>query len=127
MTSLFIKTRSRRSALEKLGAPAKTIAMLAGVLLICAGLIELFTRQVIDDGLLLPVDILVSHFPEQTLAAEEARRFCHGQAVRGAKNCATMQRFRVYQAQTREFLGLADASEDGLLQPVRVMVAPATE
>ena len=66
------------------------------------------------DGLLLPVDILVSHFPEQTLAAEDARRFCHGQAVRGAQNCATMQRFRVYQAQTREFLGLADAGEDGL-------------
>lgn len=88
--------------------------------------IEALPREA-RDGLLLPVDILVSHFPEQTLAAEEARRFCHGQAVRGAENCATMQRFRVYQAQTREFLGLADASEDGLLQPVRVMVAPATE
>lgn len=57
MSSLFIKTRSRRSALEKLGAPAKTIAMLAGVLLICAGLIELFTRQVIDDGLLYELEM----------------------------------------------------------------------
>lgn len=78
------------------------------------------------DALLLPVDILVAHFPEQTLAAEETRRFCHGQAVHQPENCATMQRFRVYEKSTRTFLGLADVKEDHLLHPVRVMVADAT-
>lgn len=35
----------------------KTVAMLAGVLLLCAGLIELFTRHVIDDGLLYELEM----------------------------------------------------------------------
>lgn len=87
--------------------------------------IEALPREA-RDGLLMPVDILVSHFPAQTLAAEDAKRFCHGQPVRQPEKCGIMQRFRVYHAQTQEFLGLADVKEDLLLHPVRVMVAPAT-
>lgn len=76
-------------------------------------------------GLLLPVDVLVAHFPAARLAAGEAARFCHGQAVRAQENCETMLRFRVYHADTQEFLGLADATPQGQLQPVRVMAAQA--
>ncbi|WP_144373090.1 tRNA pseudouridine(55) synthase TruB [Vogesella urethralis] len=75
--------------------------------------------------LLLPVDVLVQHFAEQTLAARDADRFCHGQAVRSGEKCETMRRFRVYREVTREFLGLAEARDDGLLHPVRVCAAPA--
>ena len=87
--------------------------------------IEALPREA-RDGLLMPVDVLVSHFPEQTLAAEDVKRFCHGQPVRQLEKCGIMQRFRVYHAQTREFLGLGDVKEDLLLHPVRVIVAPAT-
>jgi tRNA pseudouridine55 synthase len=75
--------------------------------------------------LLLPIDVLVAHFDEQTLPARDAERFCHGQAVRAPEKCETMRRFRVYREATREFLGLAEARDDGLLHPVRVTAAPA--
>jgi len=73
------------------------------------------------DGLLLPVDVLVSHLPELELPELLAQRFCHGQAVRIGENHAIMTRFRVYHQVSRKFLGLADFREAAMLHPVRLM------
>ena len=79
------------------------------------------------DGLLLPADVLVAHLPEIVLAPEQAGRFRQGQAVRIAEKCETMPRFRVYLAQTREFVGLGEVREPGVLSPLRLVAASAAE
>lgn len=71
--------------------------------------------------LLMPVDVLVSHFPGVMIPTVEADRFCHGQAVRVAQKCETMHRFRIFREEDGAFLGLAEATPQGLLQPVRVI------
>jgi tRNA pseudouridine55 synthase len=75
------------------------------------------------DALLLPPDVLVGHLPAIELPELQAQRFCHGQAVRLEENHAIMSRFRVYRQDSRNFLGLAEAREDALLYPVRLMAA----
>lgn len=76
-------------------------------------------------GLLLPVDILLSHLPEVALGEEDFARFMHGQAVPSLENHVIMSRFRVYREATREFLGLAEVREEGFLHPSRLVVAKA--
>ncbi|TDR82034.1 tRNA pseudouridine(55) synthase TruB [Paludibacterium purpuratum] len=75
------------------------------------------------DALLLPPDVLVQHLPAISLDERQTQHFCHGQAVRIDEKCETMSRFRVYQWQTRKFLGLAEALDGAMLQPVRLMAS----
>jgi tRNA pseudouridine55 synthase len=76
-------------------------------------------------GLLLPIDILVGHLPEVALSEGDFGRFMHGQAVPAQQNHAIMSRFRVYREATREFLGLAEAREEGFLHPSRLVAVKA--
>jgi tRNA pseudouridine55 synthase len=78
------------------------------------------------DALLMPADVLVAHLPEQMLSEEQTDRFCHGQAVRIQENHAIMTRFRVYQLETRKFLGLAEVREPFMLAPARLMASGST-
>ena len=75
------------------------------------------------DALLLAPDVLVQHLPAVSLDDEQSRRFSHGQAVRIDEKCETMLRFRVYRQESRKFLGLAEALDGAVLQPVRLMAA----
>nr|WP_294864994.1 tRNA pseudouridine(55) synthase TruB [uncultured Pseudogulbenkiania sp.] len=79
------------------------------------------------DALLLPMDVLVAHLPEIVLVPEQAGRFRQGQAVRIAEKCETMLRFRVYLTETREFVGLGEVREPGVLSPLRLVAASAAE
>lgn len=79
------------------------------------------------DALLLPPDVLVQHLPAVELSSAQAQSFCHGQSVRTEENHAIMSRFRVYRQDTRKFLGLAEAREGALLQPVRLMAVQTAD
>ncbi|WP_287877036.1 tRNA pseudouridine(55) synthase TruB [Aquitalea sp.] len=78
------------------------------------------------EALLLPVDVLVQHFPVHTLDAASVARFIHGQAVRFAGECARMTRFRVYSDVNAEFLGLAELRDDDMLHPIRLLAVKQT-
>lgn len=73
------------------------------------------------EALLLPVDVLLQHFPAHTLDVSAAARFIHGQAVPFAGECARMTRFRVYSDVNAEFLGLAEVRADDMLHPIRLL------
>ncbi|WP_293760054.1 tRNA pseudouridine(55) synthase TruB [uncultured Aquitalea sp.] len=73
------------------------------------------------EALLLPPDVLVRHLEAVYLPEADAGRFMHGQAVRFPSKCERMLRFRVYSDVTREFLGLAEVRDEGLLHPVRLL------
>ena len=78
------------------------------------------------EALLLPVDVLVQHFPAHTLDAASVARFIHGQAVRFVGECARMTRFRVYSDVDAEFLGLAELRDDDMLHPIRLLAVKPT-
>jgi tRNA pseudouridine55 synthase len=79
------------------------------------------------DALLLAPDVLVRHLPQVELPDHLAGAFCHGQPVRIEENHAIMSRFRVYRQDSRKFLGLAEARENALLHPVRLLAASAAD
>lgn len=71
------------------------------------------------DASLAPADALVSKLPRADLSGAEVARILHGQAVRW--NGAAGERWRLYG--DGRFLGLAGMTEDGWLQPKRLLAA----
>lgn len=69
------------------------------------------------DGLLLPVDALLSGLAEARLDVANAARLSHGQPVRWSGTGGT--RYRTYA--DGEFLGLCLLGEDGWLRPQRLL------
>lgn len=69
---------------------------------------------------LLPLDALLASLPRVDLAAEQARRFSHGQRL--PLRLAPAPRVRVYAPAAR-LLGLASIDEDGALAPRRLLAA----
>ena len=69
---------------------------------------------------LLPADVALADFPAVTLGAEDAQRFCGGQAV-PAEIEAQKGLARVYEAGER-FLGVGELLEEGILAPRRVFL-----
>lgn len=74
------------------------------------------------DACLAPVDSLVQTLPRTDLAAEEAVRVGHGQAIR--RDGVAGGRWRLY-GPDGGFLGLAEQSADGWLQPKRLLSSNA--
>ncbi|MGH8283863.1 MAG: tRNA pseudouridine(55) synthase TruB [Gammaproteobacteria bacterium] len=72
------------------------------------------------DGLLLPVDSAVSHWPEINLGADAAWYFLRGQAVL-VPSAPTIGWLRAYA--DGRFLGLAEVLADGRVTPRRLMNA----
>ncbi|OWY38387.1 tRNA pseudouridine(55) synthase TruB [Xenophilus sp. AP218F] len=77
------------------------------------------------EALLLPMDVLVRHFPDTELDENAAGKFNHGQPVLFAGKYEKMQRFRVYHQANRKFLGLGEARDDGRLHPIRLLAVKA--
>ncbi|OHX14334.1 tRNA pseudouridine(55) synthase TruB [Chromobacterium sphagni] len=77
------------------------------------------------EALLMPADVLVRHLPQTELADGEIGKFMNGQPVLFAEKCEKMQRFRVYHASTRSFMGLGEARDDGRLHPIRLLATQA--
>lgn len=75
------------------------------------------------EALLMPADVLVAHLDNVYLPEVEVVRFLHGQAVRFPEKCEKIARFRVYDVNSRKFLGLAESREDGMLYPVRLLAS----
>lgn len=71
------------------------------------------------DGYLLDADILVGHFPKKDLSEVETGRILHGQDI--ANDGVLTGMVRLYDAQG-QFIGLAEASASGRLQPRRLVV-----
>lgn len=69
---------------------------------------------------LLPADVALADFPAVSLGAEDAQRFCGGQAV-PAEIEAQKGLARVYEAGER-FLGVGELLEEGILAPRRVFL-----
>lgn len=69
---------------------------------------------------LLPADVALADFPAVTLGAEDAQRFCGGQAV-PAEIEAQKGLARVYEVGER-FLGVGELLEEGILAPRRVFL-----
>jgi len=69
---------------------------------------------------LLPADVALADFPAVSLSAEDAQRFCGGQAV-PAEIEAQKGLARVYEAGER-FLGVGELLEEGILAPRRVFL-----
>jgi len=69
---------------------------------------------------LLPADVALADFPAVSLGAEDAQRFCGGQAV-SAEIEAQKGLARVYEAGER-FLGVGELLEEGILAPRRVFL-----
>lgn len=69
---------------------------------------------------LLPLDALLAGLPRVDLAAEQARRFAHGQRL--PLRLPPAPRVRVYAPAAR-LLGLASIDEDGALAPRRLLAA----
>ena len=74
------------------------------------------------DGYLLSTDVLVAHFPEKHLSAEETARILHGQDI--ACDQAYSDKVRLYDDQGC-FIGLAESAEPGRLKPKRLVVSDA--
>jgi tRNA pseudouridine55 synthase len=77
------------------------------------------------DALLLPVDSLLSGWPEVVLEDEAARRFGHGMTVASASGADGPARVYAADAAGRVFLGLA-TREEGWLRPRRLVNAAAS-
>lgn len=73
------------------------------------------------DCLLRPADTLLEELPRLELDEAEAMRFSHGQSVDAAEGHLSA-RLRVYAANGR-FLGIATASSEGLVAPLRLVAA----
>lgn len=74
---------------------------------------------------LLPADIALSRMPKVSVAANDADRFCGGQAISGSdlSNSSGLQGLaRVYATGDR-FLGVGELAEDGSLAPRRVFLS----
>jgi len=71
------------------------------------------------DGYLMSPDVLVAHFPQKNLSATESQRILHGQDVANDGNLTGM--VRLYDAED-QFIGLAEATDEGRLQPRRIVV-----
>lgn len=69
---------------------------------------------------LLPADVALADFPAVSLGAEDAQRFCGGQAV-PAEIEAQKGLARVYEVGER-FLGVGELLEEGILAPRRVFL-----
>ena len=74
------------------------------------------------DGLLLPVDSAVAHWPKAELAGDAAWYFAKGQPV-FVPGAPTAGRLRVYAAQ--RFLGVGEIISDGRLAPKRLLNLPS--
>lgn len=70
------------------------------------------------DELLLPTDTPLQHLAVQPLSEEQVNKFMHGQQLRGFTMSGTV---RVYDAQQSRFLGIAEITPDGALQPKRLL------
>ena len=84
---------------------------------------EAEVRAAIDRGPLLPEDALLSSLPRLDLGAEEALRLGRGQGIERNEACAPGL-VRVY-GPGREFLGMAEVLEAGLIVPRRLRRSPA--
>lgn len=73
------------------------------------------------DTHLLPLDILVDALPEVELDLDSSHYFQQGQGLWQAK-LPTTGLMRVYQAETRLFLGIGSITHDGRLNPKRLAV-----
>lgn len=71
------------------------------------------------DGYLMSPDVLVAHFPQKNLSAAESERILHGQDVANDAELSGM--VRLYDAEG-QFIGLAEATNAGRLQPRRIVV-----
>ena len=71
------------------------------------------------DGYLMSPDVLVAHFPQKNLSAAESQRILHGQDVANDAELSGM--VRLYDAED-QFIGLAEATNAGRLQPRRIVV-----
>jgi len=69
---------------------------------------------------LLPADLALADMPEVSVDADDAVKFCGGQAVAAAVEVQAGLA-RVYEAGER-FLGVGELSKDGLLAPRRVFL-----
>lgn len=69
---------------------------------------------------LLPADLALADMPEVSVGADDAAKFCGGQAVAAAVEVQEGLA-RVYEAGER-FLGVGELSKDGLLAPRRVFL-----
>lgn len=69
---------------------------------------------------LLPADIALGQMPRVSVSAEDAIRFCGGQAVQGLSE-GQQGLARVYGAESR-FLGVGELAEDGQVAPRRVFL-----
>lgn len=76
-------------------------------------------------AVLLPVDVLVQHFPALTATDDEKHRLTHGQPVHSPQNSAIMQDFRLYDT-SGMFFGLGQIRADGQLWPNRLLVNTST-
>lgn len=73
------------------------------------------------DDLLQPADALLAGLPQLVLDEAAARRFSHGQPVRGPAGVSA-GRLRVY-ADDGRFFGLGTLTPDGLVTPARLVTA----
>ncbi len=71
------------------------------------------------DGYLMSPDVLVAHFPQKNLSVAESQRILHGQDVTNDAELSGM--VRLYDAED-QFIGLAEATNAGRLQPRRIVV-----
>lgn len=71
------------------------------------------------DSHLLSADVLVEHFAKKHLSEAESKRILHGQDIANDGDYSDM--VRLYDVDSR-FIGLAEASASGRLQPRRLIV-----
>jgi len=76
------------------------------------------------DAHLLSADILVEHFAKKHLSEAESKRILHGQDIANDGDYSGM--VRLYDVDSR-FIGLAEASASGRLQPRRLIVTDEVE
>ncbi|UOO93457.1 tRNA pseudouridine(55) synthase TruB [Vitreoscilla stercoraria] len=72
------------------------------------------------DGLLLPCEALVAHLPAITLQNAEIERLQYGQQVQSDAICEIISPLRVYD-DAQQFMGLIEASAEGVLKALRLM------
>jgi tRNA pseudouridine55 synthase len=72
------------------------------------------------DARLSPVDALLANVATANLDAQETTRVLHGQGIR--REGVPGQRYRLYAGDKGVFLGLAEQSADGWLNPSRLVV-----
>lgn len=72
------------------------------------------------EAILLPCDILLSHFPALTLENGDIVRLQHGQSVQISQNYDIISPLRIYDVKER-FIGLAQYATSGCLKALRLM------